>query len=84
MKAATIDAHRRLVMPRECPPKARVTIEELDQPLTWIVRVQPSGVRLKKVLFPVIDRLGTDREWEKIEGRIGRHIARRLKEPKDE
>jgi len=83
VKASTIDARRRLVMPKECPPRARVVIEELDQPLTWIVRVQPSGVRLKKVLIPVIDRLGTDREWDRTEARIGRHIARRLKEPKE-
>ncbi len=82
MKAATVDAKRRLVMPKECPPRARVTIEELDH-LAWIVRVQPSGVRLKRVLFPVVDRLGTDPEWDKLEGKIGRNIARRLKEPKE-
>ncbi len=68
-------------MPKECPPRARVTIEPLDQ-LSWIVRVQPSGVRFKKVLIQVIDRLGADREWNKTEARVARHVARQLKEPK--
>jgi hypothetical protein len=47
-----------------------------------IVRVQRSGVQFEKVLIPVVDRLGTDRLCDKTEARIGRRIARRLKEPK--
>src|SRR5437879_5516672 len=41
MKAGTIDDKRRIVLPKECPPGSKITIEEVD-PFTWIVRLQPS------------------------------------------
>jgi bifunctional DNA-binding transcriptional regulator/antitoxin component of YhaV-PrlF toxin-antitoxin module len=82
VKSATLDKKRRIVMPKECPPRARVTIEQLDA-LTWVVRLQPTGVRFKRVLIPIIDRLGSDPEWEREELRIARHVARRLK-PEEE
>lgn len=71
MKAAKVDEKRRLVMPRECPPGAKMTIEQLD-PFTWVVRMQPAGVRLKRVLIPVVDKLHRDRDKEKMEEALAR------------
>lgn len=82
MKASTVDDKRRIVMPSECPPGTRVTIEPLDD-ATWMVRRKGKRVRLKQVLIPVIDTLPPDPEWEKLESKIGHHVARRLPEPKD-
>lgn len=69
-------------MPKECSPRSTVTVEQLDES-TWIVRRQGKQVRLKRVLIPVIEHLPAEREWEKIEAKIGRNIARRLPEPKE-
>jgi hypothetical protein len=35
------------------------------------------------ISIPIIKELPEDPAWEKTEGEIGRHIARRLPEPKD-
>lgn len=82
MKAAKVDSKRRIVLPAECPPRALVTIEQLDE-YTWLIKRQRPATGFKMVLIPVIKKLPGDPEWEKVEARIGRHIARRLPEPKD-
>jgi hypothetical protein len=57
-----------------------VTIEQLDAG-TWIVRRQPGGVRLKRVLIPLVDHLPREPEWEKVEDHFTRHASRRLTPP---
>lgn len=66
MRETVIDSRRRVVLPKECPPGSKVTIEVSD-PYTWIVRLLPSGVRFKRVLIPVVDKLPDDPEWDKVE-----------------
>jgi hypothetical protein len=35
------------------------------------------------ITIPIIKDLPDDSEWEKTEGKIGRHIARRIPEPEE-
>ena len=80
MKSATLDAKRRLVMPEDCPPRSLVIIHTLDKN-TWVVHRQTARKNVKMITIPIITDLPADPEWEKIENKIGRHIARRLPEP---
>ena len=77
MKSVTVDDRRRLVMPPECPPGSAVTIQELDK-TTWLVKRQVPSRKFKMVVFPVIDRLPDDPEWEKTELAFAKHAARKL------
>jgi hypothetical protein len=80
MKSATLDAKRRLVMPEDCPPGSLVTIHTLDKN-TWVVHRQTARKNIKMIPLPIIKDLPDDPEWEEVENKIGRHIARRLPEP---
>lgn len=82
MRSATVDDRRRLVMPYECPPGAAVTIRELDNN-TWIVKRQLPSQDFKAVVFPVVDHLPNDPEWEKVEEAFARHAAKNLPEPEE-
>jgi hypothetical protein len=67
-------------MPPECPAGSAVTIQELDGS-TWLVKRQLPAKDFKMVLFPVIDRLPDDPEWEKVEAAFARHASRTIPEP---
>jgi hypothetical protein len=82
MKSATLDSKRRLVMPADCPPRSLVTIHSLDKD-TWVVHRQKPSKKIKMITVPIITELPDDPEWEKTEGKIGRHIARRIPEPEE-
>jgi hypothetical protein len=82
MKSATLDSKRRLVMPEDCPPRSLVTIHSVDKN-TWVVHRQKPSKRIKMITVPIITELPDDPEWEKTEGKIGRHIARRIPEPEE-
>ena len=66
MVSATIDSKRRLVMPKECPPRSAVTIQQVDSE-TWIVKRRRPMKNVKVVLIPVVKRLPEDPEWDKVE-----------------
>ena len=80
MKLATVDNKRRVVLPRSVEPHTHVTIEQVDEN-TFIIRRQRQEARFKRVLIPVIDRLPSDKDWEKIEARIARQMTRNLPLP---
>jgi len=82
MISVTVDSKRRLVMPKECPPKAAVTIQQVDSE-TWIVKRQRPMKGIKVVLLPVVDRLPDDPEWEKVEGAFTRRACETLSEPEE-
>ena len=82
MKSATLDSKRRLVMPESCPPRALVTVHTLDAN-TWVIHRQLPSKKIKMVTIPIITEVPEDAAWEKVENKIGRHIARRLPEPKE-
>lgn len=82
MKSATLDSKRRLVMPVNCPPRALVTVHTIDAD-TWVIHRQKPQKKIKMVTIPIVMDFPTDPAWEKIENKIGRHIARRLPEPSE-
>ena len=83
MKAATIDDKRRIVLPKKCPPGGKITIEEVDA-LTWIVRLHPSGVRFKRVLIPVVEKLHSDKQKKRMEDALGRAAYAKLPPPPED
>jgi hypothetical protein len=77
MIASTIDAKRRLTMPKELPPKSAVTIQQIDED-SWLITRQKPNTHLVVVAFPAIKELPADPEWENIERRMVKHNNRRL------
>jgi DNA-binding transcriptional regulator/RsmH inhibitor MraZ len=82
MKAANIDDKRRVVLPPKWRPHSAVTIQELDDTTLLIKRQVPSR-KFKTVVFPVVDRLPDDPEWEKVEEAFARHASKNLPEPEE-
>jgi hypothetical protein len=66
VKARPVDERRRIVLPPEFPPGSDVILEKVDEH-TWILRRYQPHSHLKVVLFPVVDRLPDDPEWDKVE-----------------
>jgi hypothetical protein len=77
VESRQVDGKRRLIMPPACPPRAAVTIQQLDSD-TWLVKRHRPRKDYKIVLIPAIDRLPDDPEWEKTELAIVRHCSRQV------
>jgi hypothetical protein len=77
LQALQVDDKRRVILPKTCPPRATVTIEQLDTD-TWLVKRHRPSKGHKIVLFPDIPRLSDDPEWEKEELAISRHCSKKV------
>ena len=77
MKATLLDDRRRLVMPKELPPKSAVTVQRLDAD-TWIVKRHRPQRNIVMVAIPIIKELPADPEWEAIEAKITTHCNRKI------
>jgi hypothetical protein len=82
MTSATVDSKRRLVMPKECPPKSAVTIQQVDSE-TWIVKRQRPMKDVKVVLIPIIKRLPDDPEWDRVEAAFASSTYKKLPPPEE-
>ncbi len=80
LKATMVDDKRRVTLPASYPPGCAVTIQAIDKDTCLVQRRRKIDVKIARI--PIIKHLPDDPEWEEIENRIGRHIARRLPEPK--
>ncbi|MEY2427263.1 MAG: hypothetical protein QOJ40_148 [Verrucomicrobiota bacterium] len=78
VKARSLDEKRRIVMPAECPPNAEVTIHQLDKD-TWVIKRVTKENKFRTVVFPVVDHLRDDPEWDKVEERLGKSAMKRLR-----
>ena len=81
IKAATVDDRRRVVLPESCPPKAAVTIQEVDKD-TWVIKRHRKTDGLVFVAIERIERLPDDPEWEKKELAIARHLSGKVPPPR--
>ena len=77
MNATLLDDRRRLVMPRELPPKSAVTVQQIDAD-TWIVKRHRPQRNFVMVAIPVIKELPADPEWEAVEAKLTAHSNRKV------
>lgn len=80
VESRQVDNKRRLIMPQGCPPRAAVTIQELDQD-TWLVKRHRSTKDFKVVLIPAVHNLPDDPGWDKVENAFGRRAYSKLPRP---
>lgn len=75
VNATLLDDRRRLVMPRELPPKSAVTVQRIDAD-TWIVKRHRPQKNVIMVAIPIIKELPSDPEWEAVEAKLTAHCNR--------
>jgi hypothetical protein len=77
VNATLLDDRRRLVMPRELPPKSAVTVQRIDAD-TWIVKRHRPQKDFVMVAIPIIKELPGDPEWEAVEAKLTAHCNRKV------
>jgi hypothetical protein len=76
--ARTLDDKRRLTTPDSVAPRTSVTIQAFGDG-AWLIRELKPDTTLRMVLIPVIDKLPDDPEWDKVEAKVGRMVAKRIR-----